>query len=32
VVATVSGNAISVIPFVTQTVTQTASAPVERVT
>jgi hypothetical protein len=32
VVATVRGNAISVIPWFTHTVTQTASAPVERLT
>lgn len=32
VVATVSGEAISVIPWLTATVTQTASAPVERLT
>jgi hypothetical protein len=32
VVATVSGRAISVIPWLTQSVTQTASAPVERIT
>jgi hypothetical protein len=32
VVATVSGDAISVIPWFTQSVSQTASAPVERLT
>lgn len=32
VVATVRGEAISVLPWVTVTVTQTASAPVERLT
>ena len=32
VTATVTGNATSIVPWITHTVTQTASGPVERVT